>query len=206
MNKKFFGLLFIILLTSCNKKESPNSIDNEIINRVEIFEKPAKVYVVTEQIIDNSSDENLEQIIYEDIFRFLSANSDTEFANIEKLSAGQQMYWSTWIVEREVNNGGFNQFYFNNSIELGEIAYKGFKTLNAHKFADLMFDANKVFKENKKELEAFYNGTAESFSKSYEKNPLGKFDDMFYDLNNTLHLRQLRVKYIREHKNEFINR
>jgi hypothetical protein len=46
----------------------------------------------------------------------------------------------------------------------------------------------------------------EGFSKSYDDNPLNKFDDEFYDLYKSEDLEQLQVDFIRKHKLEFIDK
>ena len=64
--------------------------------------------------------------------------------------------------------------------------------------------ANKIYLENKERLEEFDDGTMESFSESYKDNPLNDLDTEFYNLYDSEKIGELRIKYIRENKNEFI--
>lgn len=202
----FFALISIILF-SCNQKEIKKSDDQiVVVNSVNNLEKNKNSKVLTSKIIDETSDENLEQVVYDNIVETFNHDFSKELECIKKLSAGQQMFWSTLILEGEVNNGGFNQFYINSNPQIGEMAQKGFKLIHADKFADLTFRANKVYEENKTKFEAFNDGTFESLGKSYEDNPLNKLDDEFFDLDEIQNISKLRIKYIREHKIEFINR
>lgn len=164
-----------------------------------------KIYkVLTSEIINEIPDDELEQAIFDNIYESIKNDFDNEFENINKLSNGQQAFWSTWVLEGEVNNGGFNQFYFNSSGQFFKMAEIGFKTIGAEKYAKLTTRANKIYAENKKRLGEYDDGTMESFSESYKNNPLNKLDDEFYDLADKENISELRIKYIREHKTEFI--
>ncbi len=50
----------------------------------------------------------------------------------------------------------------------------------------------------------FDNGTIEGFSESYKETPLNSLDSEFYSLGEIEKISELRIKYIREHKNEFV--
>ncbi|WP_420573928.1 DMP19 family protein [Kordia sp.] len=166
-----------------------------------------KIYkVLTSKDIDIITDENLEQAIFDNIYENIKENLSNELQNIRKLTKGQQGFWATWILEGEVNNGGFNQFYFNSSGQFAEMAEKGFMMMGAKKHAELTSKANKIYLENKDKLTKFDDGTVENFSKSYENNPLNALDTEFYELGNEENFSELRIKYIRTHKNEFINK
>jgi hypothetical protein len=102
-----------------------------------------------------------------------------------------------------VNNGGFNQFYFNSSGQYAEMSEFGFKTIGAEKFSELTKRANKIYIENKERLEEFDDGTMESFSESYKDNPLNDLDTEFYELYESEKIGDLRIKYIRDNISEF---
>ncbi|WP_298507122.1 DMP19 family protein [uncultured Maribacter sp.] len=159
--------------------------------------------VLTAEILDNVSDDMLEQTIFDNIYEIIGNDYKNELKNIQCLSIGQQAFWSTWIIEGEVNNGGFNQFYFNSSGQYSKMAEVGFKTIGAEKYADLTVRANKIYNENKERLEEFDDGTMESFSESYKDNPLNELDTEFYELGETESVSELRIKYIREHLSQF---
>jgi len=203
MKKEILVLLLLTVLSSCNNKqmEKPN---NEMVSEKNVNEQNKNV-ALTIQIIDELSDEDVEGAIYENIVETFKGDFDNEFEHIKKLSTGQQMFWATWILEAEVNNGGFNQYYYNSDGEFAEMALNGLKIIKANKFADLVSRANSVYEKDKERLSAYDDGSMESFSKSYKDNPLNKFDDEFYDLEKKQNISKLRIKYIREHKSEFVN-
>ena len=68
---------------------------------------------------------------------------------IEKLNKSQQTFIVIENLEREINNGGFNQFYFNSS---GDFSYETVDSLiqiGAKKTADIVKKANSQFPDNK---------------------------------------------------------
>jgi hypothetical protein len=203
MKKEILVLLLLTVLSSCNNKQMEKS-NNEMVSEKNVNEQNKNV-ALTIQIIDKLSDEDVEGAIYENIVETFKGNFDNEFQHIKKLSAGQQMFWATWILEAEVNNGGFNQYYYNSDGKFAEMALNGLKIIKANKFVDLVSRANSVYEKDKERLSAYDDGSMESFSKSYKDNPLNKFDDEFYDLEKKQNISKLRIKYIREHKSEFVN-
>ena len=176
-------------------EQSKNSID-EFNNR--------KIYKnLTSEILDSIADDKLEQAIMDNIDTNFQDGEQYTLDQISKLTKGQQAVFATWWLEAEVNNGGFNQFYFNSSGQFAEMAEIGFKTIGANKFSELTKRANKIYSENKERLEEFDDGTMESFSESYKDNPLNDLDTEFYNLYDSEKIGELRIKYIRENKNEF---
>ncbi len=207
MKKKIVTIMIlssIVGFFGCKKQLEKSKEEIEIDKILNDWNNREIYEVLTSEIIDSLSDDNLEQAIFDNIYKIIGDDYRNELSNIKKLTPGQQGFWSTWILEGEVNNGGFNQFYFNSSGQYAEMAVIGFKTIGAEKYAKLTARANKIYSENKERLAEFDDGTLESFSESYKDNPLNKLDDEFYELGDQENISELRIKYIREHKNEFI--
>ena len=199
----FSGLLNLF---GCNRQGAKAGNDKDmdaILASVEAFKKRPIHKELTKSILDGLPDDQLEQAVYDNISEIIGEDYENELSNVKKLTKGQKAIFSTWAVEAEVNNGGFNQFYFNSSGQYGDMAVEGFETVDATKHAELMREANKIYASIKKDLEKFDDGTVESFSESYEDNPLNKLDDKYYDLDKNESLWGLKVKYIREHPEQF---
>lgn len=64
--------------------------------------------------------------------------------------------------------------------------------------------ANKTFQRENPKNTQHQDGTI-GFSKSYDDNPLNKFDDEFYKVYDSENLQQLQIDFIRKHKTEFID-
>lgn len=184
------------------KKEKPE-MDLLIENSIDEFNNRTIYKTLTSEILDSISDDKLEQAIMDNIDTKFQDGEQYTLDKISKLTNGQQAVFSTWWLEAEVNNGGFNQFYFNSSGQFAEMAEIGFMTIGAKKFSELTKRANKIYSENKERLEEFDDGTMESSSESYKDNPLNDLDTEFYNLYDSEKIGQLRIKYIRENKNEF---
>ena len=151
----------------------------------------------------------LEQTIIDNILKKIETTDSykKQFKTIKSLSMGRQAIFATWTLEAEVNNGGFNQYFFNfaSSGQYAEEARDGFFLINANKHANLTQNAIDIILKNAKELNKFKDGTLESFSKSYENNPLNPLDHDFYELGKTENISELRIKYIRNHISDFVD-
>lgn len=189
-------------LFGCNGKGDEKPVDPEMEEMLalakSVMERP--IYQeLTREILDSIPDEQLEQTIFDNIYQIIGDDYTNELQNVKKLTKGQQAIFSTWIVEGEVNNGGFNQFYFNSSGQYADMAVAGFAIIGAPKFSALMKEANTIYADIKDNLEEYDDGTLESFSESYNDNPLNALDDRFYDLYKEEPLSEIKAKYIREH-------
>ena len=210
-----FSTLFNFFGCKGQSKKTNNTTANidihkQLENSIEAFKNRPIYTKLTLQILDSVHDENLEQTIIDNIFsKQDSINSyEKNYSILKSLSKGRQAIFATWGLEAEVNNGGFNQYFFNfsSSGQYAEEARDGFALIGANKHANLTQRAIDSYMKNIKYFEKFNDGTLESFSKSYDNNPLDKFDKEFYALDSVEHLSKLRIDYIRKHKSEFIDR
>jgi hypothetical protein len=210
MNKRIITIMILTSILSffgCKEKNEPKKEKSEMDL---LIEKSAEEYnnrkiykKLTSKILDSIPDDKLEQTIFDNIYEIIGDDYKNELNNVKKLTKGQQAFFSTWILEGEINNGGFNQFYFNSSGQYAEMAEIGLKTIGADKFSELTSKANKIYIENKERLEEFDDGTMESFSESYKDNPLNDLDTEFYELYKSEKIGDLRIKYIRDNITEF---
>jgi len=192
----------ILSFFGCKKKEK-SEMDLLIEKSTEEYNNRKIYKKLTAKILDSIPDDKLEQTIFDNIYEIIGEDYKNELNNVKKLTKGQQAFFSIWWLEAEVNNGGFNQFYFNSSGQYSEMSAVGLKTIGAEKFSQLVYRANKIYNENKERLEEFDDGTMESFSESYKDNPLNACDMEFYELYELENISDLRIKYIRENIPEF---
>lgn len=154
--------------------------------------------ILTLDIINSSKDEELVLKVFEYI------NDKVEKGVNESITLSQQFLFAIYLLEAEINNGGFNQFYFNKNPRLAELAIEGFNLFGAPKYAELTKKSLEVYNLIKKDLKDAYDGSELSFSKSYESNPLNELDKKFYELEKEKNLQKILVLYIRNHSNEFL--
>ncbi|WP_411973657.1 DUF4375 domain-containing protein [Sphingobacterium sp. Lzh-3] len=98
------GIIIMILnLFGCSERTKQNN------------NKPSIQTPLTEQIIDTTSDDMLLEVVYDNLFRKLSATYDKEYEIVLSWNKSRQAIYMISQLEAEVNNGGYNQFYFNSS-------------------------------------------------------------------------------------------
>ncbi len=181
-------------------KEMQDLIDKsfEEFNNRKIYE------TLTSEIISETKDDKLIQTIFDNIGTNFEEGEQYTLEKISKLSKGQQAIFSIWMLQAEVNNGGFNQFYYNSSGQFANMAEEGLKLIGANKYAELVKQANNTYLTIKDELEEKNDGSIESFSESYEDNPLNELDDKFYELEEQESLDSIQIAFIEENYKEFI--
>lgn len=207
------GLMTIILnLFGCSgqtKKDDgklSRKMEEQITNSVEAFKNRSIHKELTEQIIDTTPDDNLLQVIFDNLSKKQSADYEKEYETVMSWNESRQAIYMIWALEAEVNNGGYNQFYFNSSGQFYKHLPDALKLVGANKFAKLTKRANYTFEKENIIITQYQDGTIKGFSRSYDNNPLNKLDDEFYDLYKTENLQHIQVEFIRKHKTEFIDK
>jgi hypothetical protein len=136
--------------------------------------------------LQNSTDEELISLIYDKATElYLGTFGET----LEKADSAMSELLATWVLESEVHNGGFDQFFLNNGLEYGYITANGLKRITADNYLALTEKAIEVYKNQSEEYQKKRNP---------DFNPL---DDDFYDLDG---LEKLRVNYIRRNYAKFV--
>jgi hypothetical protein len=207
------GIISTILnLFSCsgqtNKADGKLSKETEeqLSKSIEAFKNRPIYKELTEQNIDTISDDNLLQVVFDNLSEKQPADYKKEYETVMSWNMSRQAIYMIWALEAEVNNGGYNQFYFNSSGQFYKYLPKALRLVGANKFADLTERANKTFEKENDRITKHQDGTIEGFSKSYEDNPLNDFDTEFYELYKSENLQQIQVDYIRKNKKEFIDK
>lgn len=113
---------------------------------------------------------------------------------IEKLNEYEKTFFLTQKLEAEINNGGFDQFFFNSS---GNFAYEtvdAFQAIGAVKTAEICRKAinsfgKKIPKDRDKRMNFF-----DKYADDHVSNILDECDDAFYEYEEDLN--QLNFDYI----------
>jgi len=207
------GLIITILnLFGCSgqMKKDDGKLSGEtteqLANSVDAFKNRPIYKELTEQLIDTTSDDNLLQIVFDNLSEKQPADYENEYETVMSWNKSRRAIYMIWALEAEVNNGGYNQFYFNSSGQFYKHLPDALRLVGATKFADLTERANETFEKENRQITQHQDGTLEGFSKSYDENPLNKYDNEFYALYKTENLQQLQVAYIRKNKRDFIDK
>ena len=158
---------------------------------------PVKIKPDVEQII-NSEDTN-DSII--ELDNYISDLCDYG-ESVEKLNEHQKIFFYNQTIEREVNNGGFNQFYFNSSGNFAHEIVESLKSIGAEKTAQIIQEANaqfpnKVVPKDRDERQEVLEQIEDKANDIW-----GKLDEDFYKYEEDLNA--LNMGYIKEHKEHFI--
>jgi hypothetical protein len=154
--------------------------------------------VLTAEMLEKILDEKLEEVLFDHALLRVRRSNNNEYETVMALPQSVRMVYTTWGVEAEVNNGGFNQYFWNSSRQFAHEALQDFGLIGATGHAALMKRAIAIHKmEYKKE------GTIDAFSESYDHTELNRLDDEFYLLKENLSA--LRIKYIREHPRSLVS-
>jgi len=191
-----------------NKKDGEFSkeLQDQIAQSVEAFKNRPIYKELTEQNIDSTSDDNLLQVVFDNLYEKLPDDYEKEYETVMTWNKSRQAIYMIWALEAEVNNGGYNQFYFNSSGQFYKNLPEALRLVGANGFADLTQRANDLFEKENEKITKHQDGTIEGFSQSYEDNPLNDLDTEFYKLYETEKLMQIQVDYIRQNKNDFIDK
>jgi len=127
---------------------------------------------------------------------------EEQYAITKSWNQGLQMLWATQGVDDEVNNGGFNQYFFNSSGQWAMEAIEGFLLIGAVERAEIVKAAVDQFFADAPNLKRYYKEhTLKSFSESYKHTDLGRLDKRW---NAAPGFYLARTKYIRGHPDEFV--
>jgi Domain of unknown function (DUF4375) len=141
------------------------------------------------------------ELIVDELIRLVNAVPlDEQRKLVRNLSPGLRMVWGVFLVDLEVNNGGFNQFFWNSSHEYVEEASEGFRRIGAYEHAHLLDEGVARFMNHADRLNSFYErGTIEAFSESYDDDIFGDLDQRYCELDSA----PLQDAYIHAHLEEF---
>lgn len=161
--------------------------------------------VITQELLDQLPDSELEVTIYDIVWAVKKKSWEERLQFLDGMSVGYQSTYSTMLLEGEVSNGGFNQFFYNPSWQLFAHAVSGYRRFGLEEIASLVEQACAQYvRESKEEEKArlLRSGRTEDFCKSYEVSSLGTLDRQMWAAKSKISL--ARVAYIRRNTSEFL--
>jgi Domain of unknown function (DUF4375) len=173
----------------------------------DILYKHPKIKYMTLENIKSAADKDVDQQIMDCIEYRLSELSYDTNRLLNNLSPAAGYLYLTWLVEGEVNNGGFNQYFWNGYGDYANEAVKAFEYFGAVEHTKVMCLAIKI--RNKEnilmsflKLLSILIGKIKAFSYSCQISKLDPIDDLFYELKEDLS--SLRLQKIRHSPESFI--
>ena len=178
--------------------------DNEQFRKFQdAVSKDGNVFENIRELLDNAVEEDADD---EDIERnnFVVDMWDTvcekcEYGDdIERLNEHERVFYVTQILEQEVNNGGFFQFFYNSSGDFSNELVDAFAKIGAFKTAEICKKALAVFNGN---VPTDRNEREDLLDELDCEDSLSECDDEFYEYED--HLEELNYTYIMEHRSFF---
>lgn len=108
------------------------------------------------------------------------------------------------MLDEEVYNGGFNQYFHNTRGENAAEAAAAFERANAPDLADLVRRAHACFDGCREERERQWDGTVSGYRQSCENDPFDPFDKAYYALTKGDRSARVLADFIRNHADDFV--
>lgn len=120
---------------------------------------------------------------------------------MDKLTEGQKQFYYNQCLEREINNGGFNQYFFNSSGDFAHLTVQSLRTINANTTADILQKAIDQFPDknvpnNRTERQEILEQIQEMADPVWEE-----LDQKFFTYEDDLNT--LNIEFIRKNKDKF---
>jgi hypothetical protein len=121
--------------------------------------------------------------------------------NVDALTEAQRNFYYNQNLEREINNGGFNQYFINSSGDFVHETINSLRTIGAHHTADILQAAIDQFPDQKvprdrDERTELVEQIGETANEKWEE-----LDQKFFEYKDDLN--SLNFEYVRKHRTEF---
>ena len=147
-----FGFIFVLINLECCSGQTNNinvdqrsDMDDEFSQSINDFNNRVIHQNLTNEIIDSTADENLLQVVFDNLIIRLPRDYEKEYESIKSWNKSRQAIYLIWWLEAEVNNGGFNEFYFNTNGKYNNYLPEALELVGANKLAELTKAANKIY-------------------------------------------------------------
>jgi hypothetical protein len=158
---------------------------------------------LTRDLLAELPDSMVAAAVYQHALWSIGGRFDREVQIVSTLPSGVQAVYATLLLESEVYNGGFNQYFWNSTGALADVALRGFELLGATEHARLTREAIEIG-NSEASMRRMYKrkGTTEAFSESYKHTNLGSLDEQFFALEGA---DELRMRLVRTRLDLFIS-
>lgn len=149
---------------------------------------------LTPEIITGMKDEDVEQAVVDNIIIDLQDDGAGVTAEkIAKLDSGQRAIYVTWIWEAKMTKGGFDYFFKHTAKTITSRLKESLQTVDAPHFAEITDQAFALY-------ESIQSGQVKD-----QDYPFTELDESISDLKKIESLDAIKVRYIRNHPEEFLH-
>ncbi len=154
-------------------------------------------------ILRGLTDNDLVSAVYAHVLHHVLPDLAHEVTIVTGLPIAVSAIYVTALLDNEVLNGGFQQFFWNSSGAFALMALEGLERLGAPKHAAVLQSAIATFEAERPVFDSYRAlDTSDAFSESVKHSSLGVIDEQYYDLGFDA-LTDIQASYIRSHLEEF---
>ncbi len=201
------GVLLALWLRSSTRRTGTTSagLPSDTRQFIDAFNNRKRYASFSLETLAQITDAELEQAILDYVVDQIGEDFSREGDVLRQLPTGMQSIYVTLILQGEVDNGGFNQYFWNTSGSLAVEAVAGLRLIGAAPHADITERAIAVYEQEREAMSKYRDrGTIEAFSESNEHTGLTELDEAFYAADEAESIASLRIRYIREHPEKFV--
>ncbi len=196
----------VLIMGGCDEGDDYDweAIEQDIEQSLREFEARRIYRSLDVDTLNSIPDDLLEQALYDYIdAKIEEAGWDNVERVVSSLPAPIRGYFAMWVLAAEVNNGGYNQFFWNSSHIWIDEAIEGFKLFGEDGLARNAEKAQHIYLSEQQIHRRFREiGSLEALSESYEHTKLNEADSEFFELAAELSKR--RIAFIRAHPEMFV--
>lgn len=207
MPRTFLAVALLLATATC--KPTPPALSPGMREAMREIEQRARAEEARRPRITTLNDDAWRAIpddqLDEAVMAFVQARIHGQIGAAKPLAAmprGFQIFHLSFLVEMEVADGGFNQFFWNSSGDSAPLVPDALRALGADEAASL-FEQVRVVADRDLPRRAPFKaqGSLQAFSESYKGSPLNAYDDPFMKL--AVRFPALRVAYLKRNAEQF---
>ncbi len=158
---------------------------------------------INQKMLSLTKDEDLKRVILDYVRSQLDEKSGKAIEIVSALPKGFLTFYASWLVEAEVMNGGFHQYFWNSSSEFAEVTADALTALGDPTAAAMMSRAlATAIAELPTTTKYMSEGTLQAFSESTKRSKLNALDAEFCLRAEKFPV--LRLRYVRAHPDLFV--
>lgn len=121
--------------------------------------------------------------------------------NMDALTEAQKTFYYNQNLEREINNGGFNQYFINSSGDFAHETINSLRTIGANHTAEILQSAIDQFPDKKVPLDRDKRTELVGQIEDTANEKWEGLDQMFFEYKDDLN--SLNIEYVKKHRTEF---
>jgi hypothetical protein len=97
-------------------------------------------WTLTKADLDSVPDTALVQKVINSVLEFIAGRDPEEddYELVRQAPRSAQFFWAMRLLESEVNNGGFEQYFWNSSCRLADVASDAYQAIGAEKYVNFL--------------------------------------------------------------------